>query len=169
MNFPELNVVIPSRPRNAPYYWKSIKNQKSFFDNLANKLGKNVMKLVLISSIFIISRYHFITILPGVHKLSDWYRISIRQVQENGGMGLLSSYRGSLLNALKTVYPDFNWTPYRFADRHQQGRSIFSKNQYVLFQCVQSVSSIGHNTMLIMCVRYFLRTLLISILNLGLK
>ncbi len=62
----------------------------------------------------------------------------------HGGSGLLAHYRGSLLAALRAVYPHEHWNTHQFMrpGGSKRGRSVFSKNQYMLFQQLQSVSDL---------------------------
>ena len=39
----------------------------------------------------------------------DWYRISLIQIKERGGEGLLKRYSHRLLHLLETAYPDKDW------------------------------------------------------------
>ncbi len=75
-------------------------------------------------------------------KPRDWYTVSIKQVRQSGGTGLLNHYAGSLIRALKAVYPHHEWTSYRYSTPHQISKhgSFFSKNQYALFQVLKKVS-----------------------------
>lgn len=44
-----------------------------------------------------------------------WYRISTKKIIENGGRTLLlKRYNGSLTALLMSVYPNLNWTPWKF-------------------------------------------------------
>jgi hypothetical protein len=69
--------------KNLPYntygYWKDMKNQRSFFDNLGKKLN--------------------------VKTPSDWANFPFRVIIENQGGYLSFLYRGSMYSALKSVYP----------------------------------------------------------------
>ncbi len=75
---------------------------------------------------------------------SDWYNVSVAQFVKMGGGGLLQYYKQSLLKALQDIYPDYNWLPYHFSKPHNvpKGKEGFSKQQYVLFQFLKSVSRI---------------------------
>ncbi len=37
----------------------------------------------------------------------EWYKITIKTIQQNGGSGLLSKYNGSPRKLLTTVYPEY--------------------------------------------------------------
>jgi hypothetical protein len=45
----------------------------------------------------------------GVKTLEDWNNVSKIQFLRVGGALLLEQYDGSLINVLKTLYPDFDW------------------------------------------------------------
>ncbi len=76
----------------------------------------------------------------------DWNYVSIRQVHQHGGGGLLNKYYGgSLQRALQTLYPEHNWQRYRLTKPPHipAGATSFSKQQYFLLQLLQTVSNIG--------------------------
>ncbi len=71
-------------------YWNSLSNQRQFFDQQA-------------------------AAALSVRIANDWYRIRVEDVYEEGGKGLLNGhYGGSLLSALQTVYPEYNWKLWRY-------------------------------------------------------
>ena len=76
-------------------YWLSLDNQRTFLDELAKKLG---MK-------------------EGDKE--QWYKVPNRVIIENGGKALLKRYNDSLHEALKHIYPEFNWMLWKF---HFRGR-----------------------------------------------
>ncbi len=59
------------------------------------------------------------------------------------GGGSLLTRHGSLTKALKVIYPEHKWVPWRFSQRtpHDTAikRSCFSKTQYLLLQYLQNV------------------------------
>src|SRR5690242_7978426 len=69
--------------------WQNIESHKEFFERLSKKLG---------------------------HKSKDdWYTTSLSDVQESGGSGLLEYYYGqSIPKALKTLFPEHKWIPWKF-------------------------------------------------------
>src|SRR4051812_22787243 len=70
-------------------YWKSLSNQRQFFDELSHKLNLN--------------------------GLECWYKITTDEIHSRGGGGLLNSvYGGSLQRALLAVYPEYDWNPWEF-------------------------------------------------------
>lgn len=99
---PVTNVIVQV-PRN---YWKDHGNHKQFFDHLAKQLG--------------------------IQQHKDWYNVENNTntlVKTYGGGGLLKRYKGSnilfiindqgsLYYALKTVYPEYNWIPWKFRGHH---------------------------------------------------
>src|SRR4051794_35341006 len=51
----------------------------------------------------------------GCKQLEDWYNMTLNDVKRYGGYGLAASYFGnSLYNALKNIYPEHYWMPWRF-------------------------------------------------------
>jgi len=46
--------------------------------------------------------------------LSPWYKVSIKELQEYGGPGLLARYRNVISRMLETVYPEYDWLPWKF-------------------------------------------------------
>ncbi len=116
--FPELKLKRPERRKYAqfPGYWKQLKHQRLFLDNLAKKLN--------------------------IKDPKDWYFVSTRQVHALGGHGLLNYYKGSLIQALQANYHG-HWSTWRFSSPHNavKGKAKFSKTQHVLFQQVTEVST----------------------------
>lgn len=53
----------------------------------------------------------------GIHRRSDWYRVTPRDFQQHGGGHLLKThYRGSVVRALRDYLPEYKWRPERFAE-----------------------------------------------------
>ncbi len=71
-----------------PQYWEDMHNQRDFFDWLGGELGVGVMQ--------------------------DWYKVKTLDVYEKGGAMVLRLYGDSLFKALKAIYPEFNWEPWKF-------------------------------------------------------
>lgn len=72
-------VNIPSVPNS---YWKSLRNQKQFLDELARNLN--------------------------IKRPSDWGKLTTRSFSECGGKSILSNYYdGSLFKCLQSVYSGF--------------------------------------------------------------
>ena len=74
-------------------YWKDTLNQRYFFDSLATKLH--------------------------IKEQSDWYSIETKDVMSHGAKPILAHYNQSLVKALMSVYPDYNWLPWKFRITHQ--------------------------------------------------
>src|SRR3979490_2008551 len=65
------------------------KQRKTFFDDLGVQLGYKSME--------------------------DWYNVKAKDIQNNGGGGLLTNYyRNSPSEALQSVYPEHNWMLWKF-------------------------------------------------------
>ncbi len=73
---------------------------------------------------------------------TDWYNISVPRFCKVGGRALLEYYNGSLIKALQSIYPLQDWNLYHASKPHNvlKGKAVYSKNQYLLFQYLQSVS-----------------------------
>ena len=69
-------------------FWKDITHQKEFLEDLSECLG--------------------------LTKLDDWYQVTHSNIFDHFGSGLLAEYGGSLLRALRTVYPAHNWQLTKF-------------------------------------------------------
>ncbi len=108
-------------------FWKDITIQRAFFDNLAKKLRIFVVKHVII--------------FVDIKTPDEWKNVSIQQVYQHGGAGLLRTcYKGSLIQALRAVYPDQQWKAWHFSGLDfQRNHSKYSKHQHLLFKYVQQV------------------------------
>ncbi len=126
--FPELNLDAPKKVVSPRGHWKNISNQRQFLDHFAER--------------------------HGIHGAEDWYRVTLRQLYTEGGNGLLSHHGGSLIQALRSVYPQYSWTPWVFSAPHQvhKGKSRFSKAQYFLFQQIRTVSNGDHNSFIVQVI-----------------
>jgi hypothetical protein len=77
---------FPSVPHD---YWSDINRQREFFDWLFKELEMDDME--------------------------DWYSVESKDINERGGTGFLSTYYSdSPSSALMTVYPEYDWQPWRF-------------------------------------------------------
>lgn len=86
-------------PRN---YWNNLDNVKHFFKIFEEK--------------------HQIT------KKEDWYRVSIDQIRNSGGLGLLRKYK-SFGNLLSAVFPEDEWEEKKFSRRDKR-----SEQRWLLIQ-----------------------------------
>lgn len=50
----------------------------------------------------------------GIQKTEDWYKVRLEDLEKLGGLGLLKRYNQSVLAALKAVFPEYNWIPWKF-------------------------------------------------------
>ena len=67
-----------------PGFWSKTENQRFFFDWLFQQLE--------------------------LESMQDWYHVNPKKIYRNGGSKLLDSYyKGSLQDALVSVYPEHNW------------------------------------------------------------
>eukprot|EP01027_Heterolobosea_sp_BB2_P018850 GEZU01026495.1.p1 GENE.GEZU01026495.1~~GEZU01026495.1.p1 ORF type:complete len:840 (+),score=185.05 GEZU01026495.1:594-3113(+) len=92
-----LQVIYPEHPwepwrfaRLPQGFWDDLCNQRQFFDRIAQQLG--------------------------IRELDGWYDVTAQEVLARGGSGLLNNhYAGSLVQALKAVYPEHQWNEWRFS------------------------------------------------------
>jgi hypothetical protein len=71
-------------------YWSSMKNQREFFDQLGTQLG--------------------------ITKFEDWYQVRFQHLKELRVLSIIQHYyKGSIVRALQTVYPEYPWLPWAFA------------------------------------------------------
>jgi hypothetical protein len=50
----------------------------------------------------------------GVQSAHDWYALTTRHLREKGATAVLHHYGHSLLRLLQSVYPEFEWLPWKF-------------------------------------------------------
>jgi len=50
-----------------------------------------------------------------LRSFSDWYRIKVADVLKRGGRGVLKYHDNSLMNSLKSIYPEYNWHLWLFS------------------------------------------------------
>jgi hypothetical protein len=50
----------------------------------------------------------------GISKLDDWYNTTNRAMIRAGGAILLQNHNGSLINVMRSVYPDHDWKEWKF-------------------------------------------------------
>ncbi len=64
----------------------------------------------------------------NIQQLDDWYSIKITDLHAEGCKELVQRYyKGSLLSALKRIYPDYDWQPWKFAGREENHRAFFEE------------------------------------------
>jgi hypothetical protein len=87
-----LKTIYPEYEWNAMHlnslprhYWESLDNQRHTMNFIGNQLG--------------------------IQKQEDWYSVNAHQVKP---YGILRHYNGSLVHALTSIYPQFDWKPWRF-------------------------------------------------------
>jgi len=86
-----------SKPRRIPRgYWKDLKNQRIFVDNIAQQFN--------------------------ITDKSGWYKVTTNQFRKQyGAMHLLNyCYNGSISKMLSTVYPEHNWDTLKFSNVPQR-------------------------------------------------
>ncbi len=120
-------------PRKPSGYWKETSTQLKFMEDVAKRLS---IHGILTFPFFLASFFVDIT------SFRDWYSISKSQFLDAGGGGLLNRHRGSLLRVLQSIYPDQQWSFYRFSHPHHvtTGSKFFSKTQHLLLRYIKNVS-----------------------------
>ena len=71
-------------------YWNKIENQKKYMEWLGNKLGYTSME--------------------------DWYKVNQKDFVDNYGATLLSRKYNGLLQCLKSIFPNYEWLPWKFTN-----------------------------------------------------
>ena len=61
---------------------------------------------------------------------SDWYSITINEIRNYGGSGLLNKYNNSLQHALKSIYPNYEWIPWKFQTSKNFWSNIENQRKY---------------------------------------
>eukprot|EP01114_Cavostelium_apophysatum_P020910 TRINITY_DN7146_c0_g1_i1.p1 TRINITY_DN7146_c0_g1~~TRINITY_DN7146_c0_g1_i1.p1 ORF type:complete len:487 (-),score=70.02 TRINITY_DN7146_c0_g1_i1:20-1480(-) len=100
---------FPNAHKVSHSYWKDLKNQRQFLDDLAAELH--------------------------IQHPKDWGYVTRKIVEERGGLTLLSYCGDSLLRALQTVYPETKWNVADFPtlDREPSGYWNNVENQRNFF------------------------------------
>src|SRR5689334_15124794 len=47
--------------------------------------------------------------------VDHWYSLNVQKFNEAAGNFILATYKGSLTKALQTIYPQFDWQPWKFS------------------------------------------------------
>jgi hypothetical protein len=71
-------------------YWNRMENRRQYFDWMMDQLE--------------------------MKRMEDWYEIKSSDISEMGGTELLNLYQGSLGISLKSIYPEWEWKPWIFAE-----------------------------------------------------
>ena len=89
-------------------HWDEIKNHKDF----ANDLGKHL----------------------GYTNMEDWYKITLQQIYDYYGCGLLSSYyNSSPQQFVNAMFPEYPWINSKFKKNYSQGQI-----QWLKYMCVST-------------------------------
>ena len=86
--YPEINWKQWKFNRVSNGYWNNPSNVKDFFEN-----NKEIFK---------------------IKQQEDWYKISSKDLIDNGGGGLLQQFDGSPFKILSFAYPEINWKQWKF-------------------------------------------------------
>lgn len=66
--------------------------------------------------------------------LDDWYNVTVDDIHQCGGGGLLSRvFNGSLFKALQSIYPDHEWHPWKLRQKLPIGYFNDIENQRFFF------------------------------------
>ena len=87
--------------------WKKLKNHKIY----ANWLGQQ----------------------QSYKTMEDWYQITWKIINDNYGGGLIKKYKGSPYSLLKTIYPDYDWSPWKFTSTPQNYWDNIENQKIYLF------------------------------------
>ena len=47
--------------------------------------------------------------------MEDWYKLQVKDVYDKGGSSLLSIYNNSPSGLVMSLFPDYDWKPYKFS------------------------------------------------------
>jgi len=88
-----LKAIYPSvnwkwKERTPNKYWNNIQNHRNFLEKYAQE--------------------------NGIQKMEDWYRVTVAELKNKGGDGILAHYGNSLQKMLIRVYPEQKWLIWMF-------------------------------------------------------
>jgi hypothetical protein len=69
--------------KHSASFWQDTKNQRRYMDWIAEQLD--------------------------IQTQHDWYKITVKQVQQLGGSSALETHKNSLFMTLQSVYPEYKW------------------------------------------------------------
>src|SRR5690242_9430439 len=72
---------------------------------------------------------YFSRIMTQKMKHLDWYDISVRKFEQNGGDVLLREHGHSLQRLLKSIYPNFHWLSFKFMRSEPNYWNAFSNHK----------------------------------------
>eukprot|EP01120_Amphizonella_sp_Union-15-10_P000282 TRINITY_DN10305_c0_g1_i2.p1 TRINITY_DN10305_c0_g1~~TRINITY_DN10305_c0_g1_i2.p1 ORF type:complete len:363 (+),score=45.01 TRINITY_DN10305_c0_g1_i2:81-1169(+) len=87
IKLPKKRVFPPGFWRRPKGYWDNIPNQRLFFERVGTELG--------------------------LKSYEAWYDIRKQEITLRGGHGLLKHHNSSPLNALKSIFPEYDWIPWK--------------------------------------------------------
>src|SRR5689334_18945667 len=82
-----LNSISKYREKRSRNFWDNKDNRRNFMDELGKKLGYK--------------------------KIPDYYKITREIMYKNGGARLYDICGSSSLKVLRSVYPDYDWIPWK--------------------------------------------------------
>ena len=104
--FPEASWDLMKFKQVPKNHWSSMANQRAFMDDLARRLGFPFVKDSTRKEID-----------EPKYEMDGWYAVSNQTVIDHGGARLLALYDDSLAKLLASVYPEHQWSLWRFPRR----------------------------------------------------
>lgn len=86
--------------RTLAGYWNSKQNQLSFLEHLEKVNWQSVSSY---------SKTY------NIHSEDQWYKITNKDIINEGGKQFLSIFHNSLFNALSSLKPQIHWKPHQFS------------------------------------------------------
>ena len=114
-------------------YWEDVSRQRDLLDSI----GKD-MNLKQVSSLLATPQ----ELIPDLHKLSDWYSVSRKDVEGKGGK-VLFKLHGSLHKALRAAYPEYPWRSDRFAIRERPPKDHLNSNSQLMAALDKAEKQLG--------------------------
>ena len=114
-------------------YWEDVSRQRDLLDSI----GKD-MNLKQVSSLLATPQ----ELIPDLHKLSDWYCVSRKDVEGKGGK-VLFKLHGSLHKALRAAYPEYPWRSDRFAIRERTPKAHLNSNSQLMAALDKAEKQLG--------------------------
>ena len=71
--------------------------------------------------------------------MEDWYSVKVATVKDNGGVSILDGYYLSLIDALKSIFPNHTWLPWKFNIPLPKEYWHKTSNQKLFFDSLEEV------------------------------
>lgn len=120
----------------ATLIWRDVPNQRDSLEQIGKELGVKEVFFFINSkaTLYYSSNRIYFTIFSS--QLSDWYRITKKEVKQKGGEGLFYHFP-SLEEALRVLYSDYPWESTRFVERKSSGPLKYWHNQSNLLKALE--------------------------------